>query len=98
MSNRVRALAVKAGAGGRLVRYRRMQTARSYRLYRLDGRGKLRSGEWVEAADDQDACKRALDHCDEGTPAVEIWERARLVGRVECADEPPRAPDQNARR
>jgi hypothetical protein len=73
-----------------------MQMARTYRVYRLDGRGRLRSGEWVEATDDIDACRRALDHCDDGTPAVEIWERARLVGRLQCAAPPPAR--QNARR
>ena len=67
-----------------------MQTARTYRVYRLDGRGKLRSGEWIEATDDVDACRIAMNHCDEGTPKLEIWERARLVGQVDCSHGPGR--------
>jgi hypothetical protein len=75
-----------------------MQTSRTYRVYRLDGRGNVRSGEWLDAADDDDARQRARSHCDAGTPAVEVWERARLVGRVDCAPEPPPTSGRAARR
>jgi len=29
----------------------------SYRLYRLDGAGKISSAEWIEATDDEDAAR-----------------------------------------
>jgi hypothetical protein len=60
--------------------------ARSYRVYRFDGRGRIRSGQWFDALDDEHACHCALDHCDDGTRVVEVWERARLVRRIVCSD------------
>lgn len=53
----------------------------SYRLYRLDGAGKIVSAEWVEASDDAAAEKHARDR---DLPVTsEIWERNRLVARIE---------------
>ena len=52
----------------------------SYRLYRLDGAGKIATAEWIEAADDDQAAKRAraLDlNC-----TCEVWDRQRLVARI----------------
>ena len=55
----------------------------SYRLYRLDGAGKIVSAEWVEAADDDAAVKHARDS---DLPVVcEMWDRNRLVARIEPA-------------
>ena len=53
----------------------------SYRLYRLDGAGKIVTAEWLEAADDAMAQERAraLDlAC-----TCEVWDRQRLVARIE---------------
>ena len=53
----------------------------SYRLYRLDGAGKIATAEWLEAADDAEARgrARALDlAC-----TCEVWDRQRLVARIE---------------
>ncbi len=53
----------------------------SYRLYRLDGAGKIVTAEWLEAADDAMALERAraLDlAC-----ICEVWDRRRLVARIE---------------
>jgi hypothetical protein len=61
-----------------------MQTARSYRVYRLDGRGRFRSGDGFDASDDEHACRRAMDHCDEGAVAIEVWDHARLVRHIAC--------------
>ncbi|MBV9527361.1 hypothetical protein [Sphingomonas sp.] len=53
----------------------------SYRLYRLDGTGKIVSAEWVEAADDDAAAQHARD---QDLPVTcEMWERNRLVARIE---------------
>jgi hypothetical protein len=53
----------------------------NYRLYRLDGAGKISSAEWLEATDDADAERQARDGNSGG--AVELWDRNRLVARIE---------------
>lgn len=53
----------------------------SYRLYRLDGAGKISSAEWIEAADDEDAARQARLRSQGG--ACELWERNRLIARIE---------------
>ena len=56
----------------------------SYRIYWLDGRGRIKRGEWIEAADDADARRQARDLCDAGTFAMQVWQSARLVEEFEC--------------
>lgn len=52
----------------------------TYRLYRLDGAGRISAAEWIEAASDDDARARArAEHAPGG---FELWERNRLVERV----------------
>lgn len=55
---------------------------RSYRMYRLDGAGKITTAEWIEAADDE----AALRHARERTTGIrsEVWDRNRLVGRIDA--------------
>jgi hypothetical protein len=53
----------------------------SYRLYRLDGAGKISSAEWIEATDDEDAARQARLRAKDGTS--EVWERNRLIARIE---------------
>ena len=50
----------------------------TYRLYCLDGVGKVVSAEWIDADDDTAAIEAAND----GHPC-ELWERSRLVIRLE---------------
>jgi hypothetical protein len=52
----------------------------NYRLYRLDGAGKIAAADWIEAADDKDAARRARDREDGNT--WEVWDRDRLVARI----------------
>lgn len=52
----------------------------SYRLYRLDGAGKITTADWIEAADDHDALTQASERVDGAT--YELWDRKRLVGRL----------------
>jgi hypothetical protein len=52
-----------------------------YRLYCLDGLGKIGSGEWIEAAGDAEAimivrAKKLSVRC-------ELWEHNRLVATIE---------------
>jgi len=52
----------------------------NYRLYCLDGNGKIAAAEWIEAADDASAltAARALAKPVE----CELWLRNRLVDRI----------------
>jgi hypothetical protein len=53
------------------------RTVGTYRLYGLDGVGKVASAEWIEADDDEaaiEAAKRMMDG-----HRYELWERSRLV-------------------
>ena len=51
----------------------------SYRLYRLDGAGKIMSAEWIEAPHDDDALREARSRSRDGQ--FELWDRDRLVAR-----------------
>jgi hypothetical protein len=48
-------------------------------LYRLDGAGKIRSAEWIEATDDAHAAEQAREHATDGP--CELWQRNRLITR-----------------
>ena len=52
-----------------------------YRLYWLDGAGKISTAEWLEANDDACAAQQVHDRAER--QVCEIWERNRLVTRVE---------------
>ena len=51
----------------------------AYRLYRLDGAGKIMSADWIEAESDSAALAEAKQTVD-GMP-YELWARNRLVER-----------------
>ena len=51
----------------------------SYRLYRLDGAGKIVSADWIAADADDQAERLAREQSPEGR--FELWERGRLVSR-----------------
>ena len=51
----------------------------AYRLYLLDGAGKIESAEWIEADADEDALRQA--HLMVDGVSFELWERERLVER-----------------
>ena len=60
----------------------------NYRLYCLDGAGKIAQADWLEAHDDRHALEQASERRYPFT--CEVWERDRLVGRVEAyRDAPP---------
>ena len=56
----------------------------SFRLYRLDGAGKITSAEWLDAEDDAQAEQLVRELNAETT--VEIWDRNRLVARIGPGD------------
>jgi hypothetical protein len=49
----------------------------NYRLYRLDGAGKITTAEWIEANADEEALRQA--HAVVDGKAFELWERQRLI-------------------
>ena len=53
----------------------------TYIVYRLNGEGKIRAAEWIEAGDDHDALAQARRL--EARGECEIWHRDRRIGRVE---------------
>lgn len=65
---------------------------KNYRLYRIDGAGRISAAEWIEAANDRSATEQAAALCADGG-TVELWARDRLVARVDS----PRRPDEPAR-
>ena len=61
----------------------------AYRVYCLDGASRFLSAEWIEAESDEHALALAarLSH----GIAREVWDRDRLVGRIEM--DPGAKPD-----
>ena len=51
----------------------------NYRLYRLDGAGKITNAEWIQAPGDEDARSEARNRSDSGS--FELWDKNRLVER-----------------
>ena len=52
----------------------------NFRLYRLDGAGKIATAEWLEADDGDHALQLAREMNADTT--VEVWNRNKLIGRV----------------
>jgi hypothetical protein len=52
----------------------------NYRIYRLDGAGKITTGEWIEASNDDAAAAQGRERAGQGI--VEVWDRDRLVARL----------------
>ena len=53
----------------------------AYRVYCLDGAGKVWAAEWIEAADDAAALNSARQF--KSAVRCEVWQSQRLVGRVD---------------
>jgi hypothetical protein len=51
----------------------------NYRLYRLDGAGKIMSAEWIDAPGDAEALGDARSRAESGS--FELWEKHRLIER-----------------
>ena len=51
-----------------------------YRVYRLDGLGRIRGAEWLDALNDRYALEGARAIAEEGE--CEVWQLGRIVGRV----------------
>ena len=64
----------------------------AYRLYRLDGSGKIDSGEWIDASGEEAAIREAYARFPDG--GFELWLRQRLVRREPRSS--PIAPSPSA--
>lgn len=53
-----------------------------YRVYCLDGAGKISLAEWIEAGDDADATQQAHD-LKRGALKCEVWQGDRLVATID---------------
>jgi hypothetical protein len=62
----------------------------SYRLYCLDGAGRIGLAEWIEAKSDADALAQARELKD-GALRCEVWAGPRLVGSLSVSDFRPPA-------
>ena len=56
----------------------------NFRLYRLDGTGKISAAEWLSADDEAHAERLARDL--QASTTVELWNRNRLVVRIPPAE------------
>ena len=52
----------------------------SYRLYLLDGAGKISTARWIEASSDDEALRQAREQC--GPGKHELWHGRRLVAAI----------------
>jgi hypothetical protein len=59
----------------------------AYRVYCLDGAGKVWAAEWIEADDDAAATDSARQF--KTAVCCEVWQGQRLVGRVDLKPEEP---------
>jgi hypothetical protein len=56
-------------------------------VYRLSPAGRITSGEWIEAADDEAARRAAHALCDHATPKVELWSGSRRLAVLPCDED-----------
>ena len=56
---------------------------RAYRIYWLDGAGKITSADWLEAEDDDSALSDIRFRKD--PRPCELWEGRRLIGRIDSS-------------
>jgi hypothetical protein len=59
----------------------------AYRMYCLDGAGKVWAAEWIEADDDAAALEIAREFKD--AVRCEVWQGQRLLGRVQPGESWP---------
>jgi hypothetical protein len=59
----------------------KVRTVGTYRLYCLDGVGKVMSAEWIDADGDKTAIEAAMKQVD--GYAYELWDHSRLVMRID---------------
>lgn len=58
----------------------------TFRAYTLNAKGKITWGDWIEAADLEEARRKAHALCDRGHPTVELWQGAKKLDEVACKE------------
>jgi hypothetical protein len=58
----------------------------TYRAYLLNAQGNIVWGDWIEAANEAEAKRKAHTLCRDGLPVVELWQGAHHVAELPCAD------------
>jgi hypothetical protein len=56
-----------------------------YRLYCLDGAGRITLADWIQAETDEEAIEKARKK-QQGARKCEIWQRRRLVETLDAQD------------
>ncbi len=56
----------------------------AYRAYRLDDRHRIKSGEWLEAANNADAKEQAAELCEDGVTSIELWQAQTKIDEIDC--------------
>jgi hypothetical protein len=57
----------------------------AYRLYCLDGAGRISLADWIEAETDDDAVAKALK-VEHGARKCEVWQANRLIATLNSHD------------
>jgi hypothetical protein len=58
----------------------------TFRAYLLNTQGNIVWGDWIEAADESEARDKAHKLCRDGLPVVELWQGARHLAEIPCAE------------
>ncbi len=63
----------------------------AYRAYRLDSRHRIKSGDWIDAPNDDAAKAKAAELCEEGVTSIELWQAQQKIDEIDCppADDEP---------
>jgi hypothetical protein len=61
----------------------------TFRAYLLNPAGRITWGEWIEAADQQEAEAAAARLCDGGHPKVELWRGRERLAELPCESSDP---------
>lgn len=56
----------------------------TFRAYLMNAAGNITWGDWIEAADQDEAEARARALCGEGAPTVELWRGAERLAELHC--------------
>lgn len=59
----------------------------TYRAYLLNAAGSITWGDWLEAADLDDARTKAHELCSSGAPTVELWRGVDHLATLACDDD-----------
>ena len=60
----------------------------TYRAYQLDSCHRIKSGQWIIAADEGDARTQAAELCEEGVDSIELWQAQTKIDELDCPPEP----------